>query len=200
MQKPLQHHWSAVKRILRYVAGTTQYGLHLTKASSFEIQAYCDTDWASDVDDRRSTSGFAIFLGSNLIAWKSQKQQTVSRSSIEVEYRSLANVVVELAWLKSLFTELHIHLSQPPVVWCDNLSTVLLTANPILHARTKHIELDLYFVKEKVQSHQIAVKHVPTVDQLADGFTKAILTQNFSGFCSKLTIVDTTNAEFAGEC
>ncbi|KAM6543699.1 hypothetical protein CsatB_008146 [Cannabis sativa] len=109
MQKPLQSHWLAVKRILRYVAGTLQHGLHLTKSSSLELTAYCDADWASDIDDRRSTSGFAVFLGQNLITWKSQKQHTISRSSTEAEYRSLANVVAEIAWLQSLFSELHIH-------------------------------------------------------------------------------------------
>uniref|UniRef100_A0A803PXP7 Reverse transcriptase Ty1/copia-type domain-containing protein n=1 Tax=Cannabis sativa TaxID=3483 RepID=A0A803PXP7_CANSA len=164
MQQPLSTHWQAVKRILRYISGTMNHGLRFTKPVSHDLVAYCDADWASDPDDRKSTSGYAIFFGSNLIAWKSKKQQTVSRS------------------------KLHISLSQPPTIWCDNLSTIMLTQNPILHARTKHIELDLYFVREKVLQKLIQIKHVAAFDQIADGFTKAISSQRFSVFRDKLTI------------
>uniref|UniRef100_A0A803PRD0 Uncharacterized protein n=1 Tax=Cannabis sativa TaxID=3483 RepID=A0A803PRD0_CANSA len=123
MQKSLSTHWSAVKRILRYVGGTTDHGLHLQKPGTLDLMAYCDADWASDPDDRRSTTRFAIFLGSR-IAWKSKRQQTISRSSTEAEYRSVASVTVELTWLQYLFSKLRIQLSQTPTIWCDNLSTI----------------------------------------------------------------------------
>uniref|UniRef100_A0A803P722 Reverse transcriptase Ty1/copia-type domain-containing protein n=1 Tax=Cannabis sativa TaxID=3483 RepID=A0A803P722_CANSA len=189
-----------VKRILRYLSGTMDYRIHLTKLESLDLTAFCDADWATDPDDRRSTSGFAIFFGSNIIAWKWKKQHTVSRSSTEAEFQSLAHTVTKLTWLHSLLTELHLTLPRPPIVWCDNLSTILLTANPILHARTKHIELDLYFVLEKILLHLVQVKHVPTIDQVADGLTKSISSQLFSSFRHKLTIGDATYAKFEGAC
>uniref|UniRef100_A0A803P355 Uncharacterized protein n=1 Tax=Cannabis sativa TaxID=3483 RepID=A0A803P355_CANSA len=108
-------------------------------------------------------------------------------------------------WIHSLFTELGIKTPQPPVIWCDNLSTVLLTVNLVLHARTKHIELDLYFVREKIIHKLVQVKHVPAPDQLADGLTKAISTNRFSQFRSKLTIediksLDASNCNLEGPC
>uniref|UniRef100_A0A803P7H9 Reverse transcriptase Ty1/copia-type domain-containing protein n=1 Tax=Cannabis sativa TaxID=3483 RepID=A0A803P7H9_CANSA len=191
MHQPLQSHWIAVKRILRYVSGTVKHGLHLQRptSSSMDVVAFCDEDWAADPDDRRSTSGFAIYLGSNLVSWQCKKQHTVSRSSTEAEYRSLASVVAELTGMNSLFLELKISLPRVPTIWCDNLSTILLTANPVLHARTKHIELDLYFVREKIQSKMVQVKHVPAIEQIADGLTKAISSKRFY-FRDKLRIED----------
>ncbi|RVW17358.1 Retrovirus-related Pol polyprotein from transposon RE2 [Vitis vinifera] len=117
-----------------------------------------------NLDDKRSTAGFCIYLGSNLIAWHSKKQYTISRSSTEAEYRNLANLVLELTWIQSLLTKLRIHVPKSPVIWCDNLSIVKLAANPILHARTKHMKLDLYFVRERVLQKQVEVRHVPPLD------------------------------------
>lgn len=188
MHKPLESHWRAVKRILRYLKGTLDFGLHLQKTPQLDLVAFCDADWASDPDDRRSTSGFCVYLGSNIVSWSSRKQHTVSRSSTEAEYRSLANVVAEITWLVSLLNELRVKLHGKPVVWCDNLSTVQLAANPVLHARTKHVELDLYFVREKVLRKLIEVKHVPALDQAADVLTKPISSSKFPDLRNKLNV------------
>lgn len=187
MHSPLVEHWQAVKQILRYIQGTRDLGLTLQKCSSFRLSVMIDADWASDVTDRRSTSGFCIFLGSNLISWASKKQSIVSRSSTEAEYRALALAVAELTWVQALIAELHLPLPrEPPLVFCDNMSTVLLSANPVLHARTKHIELDLYFIREKVQRRQISMSHVSSVDQLADILTKPLPRAPFLSLRDKL--------------
>uniref|UniRef100_A0A803QHD5 Mitochondrial protein n=1 Tax=Cannabis sativa TaxID=3483 RepID=A0A803QHD5_CANSA len=99
MHQPLLSYWTAVKRILRYVAGTLDYGLLLKPVKDFSLEVFCEEDWASDPDDRRSTTGYCIYLGGNLVTWKSQKQATISRSSTEAEFQSLASVVSEVTWL-----------------------------------------------------------------------------------------------------
>ena len=198
MKAPLRQHWTAVKRILRYIAGTLDYGLHLRSAPDFSIEAFCDADWAADLDDRRSTTGYCIFFGGNLVAWKSQKQVTISRSSTEAEFRSLASTVSEISWIQSLLHELNISTSRVPSIWCDNQSTVLLAANPVLHALTKHIEIDLYFVRDKVLKNQIDVNDVPAAYQLADCLTKPISSSKFSDLRRELNVLSHATLSLKG--
>lgn len=136
MKDPQEEHWQAVKRILRYLRGTIQFGLHMTKSASLDLVGLCDANWASSPDDGRSTTGYYVYLGDDLISWCSKKQHTVSKSSTKAEYRSLASLTAGITWLTSLLGELQIPVLKTPVLWCDHLSTVLLSANPVLHAIT----------------------------------------------------------------
>ena len=190
MANPLDSHWAVVKRILRYLKGTIFHGLFLQPASvskPMALYAFCDADWASDIDDRHSTSGAAIFLGSNLISWWSRKQKVTARSSTEAEYRSLAQTSTELTWIRTLLTELHVSF-QTPVIYCDNQSAVSIAHNPVFHSRTKHMEIDVFFVREQVLAKQLSVVHLPALDQWADVLTKPLSSTRFEALRDKLNV------------
>ncbi|XP_066377782.1 uncharacterized protein [Miscanthus floridulus] len=152
----------------------------------------------SDTQDTcKSTSCYAVFLGDNLISWSSQRQNTVSRSSTKAEYRAVANGVAEASWLCQLLLELHAPLRHATLVYCDNISAVYMTSNPIQHQRTKHIEIDLHFVRERVAIGDLRVLHVPTSSQYADIFTKGLPSSVFMEFRSSLNVQSKTEYIYA---
>ncbi|GJX17034.1 ribonuclease H-like domain-containing protein [Tanacetum coccineum] len=148
---------------------------------------------------RRSTFGYYVFLGNNLLSWSSKRQVTLSRSSAEAEYRGVANAVAKTCWLRNLLRELHIPLSTATLVYCDNVSAVYLSSNPVQHQRTKHIEIDIHFVRDLVAAGHIRVLHVPSRYQYADIFTKGLPTILFDEFRSSLS-VRSSPAQTAGGC
>ncbi|XP_071704912.1 uncharacterized mitochondrial protein AtMg00810-like [Rutidosis leptorrhynchoides] len=188
MHHPHDTHMAALKKILRYISGTIDYGIHMTKSNTSSLVSYIDADWAGCPDTRRSTSGYCVYLGDNLVSWSSKRQPTISRSSTEAEYRGLANVVSESCWLPNLLLELHHPLNKATIVYCDNVSTIYPAGNPIQHQRTKHIELDIHFIREKISRGQIRVLHVPSRYQIADIFTKGLPRLLFEDFRSSLNV------------
>jgi hypothetical protein len=161
--------------------------LVLHRSLSAELVVYTDADSAGCPDTHRSTSGYAIFLGGNLISWPSKRQQVVSRSSAEVEYRDVANSVAEVSWLRQLLADLHSPLAKSTLVYCYNVSAVYLSTNPVQHQRTKHVEIDLHFVCYQVAIGDVRVLLVPTTSQFADIFTKG-LPSTFLEFRSSLNV------------
>ena len=160
MHDPRESHLAALKRLLRYVRGTVGFGLVLHRSPTSELVVYTDADWAGCPDTRRSTFGYAVFLGGILVSWSSRRQPVVSRSSAEAEYRAVANGVAEAFWLRQLLAELHNPLAKSTLVYCKNVSTVYLSTNPIQHQRTKHVEIDLHFVRDRVAIGDVRVLHV----------------------------------------
>ncbi|GJT89632.1 ribonuclease H-like domain-containing protein [Tanacetum coccineum] len=142
--------------------GTLDYGLQLFSSTTDSLVAYSDADWAGCPTTRRSTSGYCVFLSNNLLSWSSKRQPTLSRSSAEAEYRGVANAVAETCWVQNLLCELHTPLSYATIVYYDNVSAVYLSSNPIQHQRTKHIEINIHFVRDLVATGQVRVLHVPS--------------------------------------
>nr|GEX12698.1 ribonuclease H-like domain-containing protein [Tanacetum cinerariifolium] len=187
MHDPRDPHFTALKRILRYVRGTLDYGLQLHASSTTQLTAYTNADWAGCPVTRRSTSGYCVFLDDNLLSWCAKRQVTFSRLSAEAEYRGVANVVAETAWIRNLLHKLHT-LFTATLVSCDNVSAVYMPANSVQHQRTKHIEIDIHFVRDFVASGQVRVLHVPLRFQYADIFTKGLRTALFLEFRSSLNV------------
>ncbi|GKA21853.1 ribonuclease H-like domain-containing protein [Tanacetum coccineum] len=155
-------HFAALKRILRYVRGTVDFGLKLYVSATTSLVGYTDADWACCLSTRRSTSGYCVFLGDNILPWSAKRQHTIFRSSAEAEYQGVANVVAETTWIRNLLRELHSPLSTATLVYCDNVSAVYMSANPVQHQRTKHIEIDIHFVRDMVTAGHVRVLHVPS--------------------------------------
>ncbi|XP_014519706.1 uncharacterized protein LOC106776751 [Vigna radiata var. radiata] len=187
LQAPTIDHFQAVKHILRYVKGTMSYGLSFTRGASLNVLGYSDADWARCIETRRSTYGYYIFLGGNLISWSAKKQPTVARSSCESEYRAMANAAAELIWLTHLLHDLHIS-HQAPTLLCDNKSAILLSQNPVAHKRAKHIDIDYHFVRELILSHKLITQFIPSDLQLANIFTKSLPRPLFQFFRAKLHV------------
>jgi hypothetical protein len=188
MQSPSSSHWAAVKRILRYLKGTLSHGITLKPATSFILHAYSDADWADSLDDRKSTTRFCVYLGPNLISRGSKKQPTVARSSTEAEYKALAVTSSEVMLLQYLLAELQVSLTSPPVLWCDNIGVSFLASNPMINTRTKHVEVDYHFVRERIVNKSLLLRFLSSKDQIADIFTKPLASPRFTLLSSKLTV------------
>ena len=189
MHDPYSTHMNAVLRILRYLKSAPGKGILLSPHDGLKVEAYTDADWAGS-PDRKSISGYCTFLGGNLVTWRSKKQNVVARSSAEAEFRAMAQGVCELLWLKGLLEDLGVSVHLPMMLFCDNKAAISIAHNPIQHDRTKHVEIDRHFIKEKLESGLICMPFVQSGDQLADVFTKGIGSKSFHPILVKLGMCD----------
>ncbi len=162
MHSPTTHHFEAAKRILRYIAGTRDYGIWYTKSDNFVLQGFTDSDWAGAQDDRKSTTGNCFDLGSGLIAWMSKKQSTVALSSTEAEYVAASMAACQGIWLRRLLVDLGHEQKEATKLLCDNVSTIAMTKNPVMHGRTKHIEIKHHFIRDLVGRKEIKLEFCST--------------------------------------
>jgi hypothetical protein len=173
---PKPRHWTAVKRIFRYLKGTRNHGLIFggsPEAQNKELQIYCDSDWAKDLD-RKSISGFVITLAGAAVAWSSKKQSTTAVSTAEAEYNAIAHVAKQILWYRTFFQELGFPQPSTSTIFSDNQAAVSISHNPEYHARTKHIDIALHFVRDHVQNGTLNVVYISTHENLADLFTKGL--------------------------
>lgn len=178
---PTTRHWTAVKRIMRYLRGTTDLGLIFTPQGSNDCVGFSDADWAGDLDDRKSTSGYVFQIGGTAVSWRSKKQTTVALSTAEADYVALAGATQEAVWMRQLTADLNGEpATEPTVVFEDNQAAIAMAKNPQFHGRSKHISIKYHFVRDKVNDGTINISYCPTTEMIADMLTKGLPTGTFN--------------------
>jgi hypothetical protein len=195
MENPTTEHLSAVKHLLRYIAGTRSYGCVFSrKEGSPKIVGFSDADHAGDIDNRRSTTGSLFLIGDSPVTWQSQKQQSVALSSCEAEYMAASASACQAVWLQRLLGELLDEKREAVKIFIDNKSAIQLCKNPVLHERSKHIDTRYHFIREKVADGKVAVEYVSTTNQLADILTKALGRAQFQNLRARIGVIDIEQA------
>ena len=181
---PSKEHWTAAKRILRYIKGTIDHGILYdgSKEGDVQLKGYVDADWGSNPNGRKSQSGYTFFLCGGIISWASKKQPIIALSSTEAEYIAASLALQEALWLRSLLSQLGYPQEQPTQVNEDNQGVIALCKNPKYHSRTKHIDIKYHFIREKIRSSEIVLKYCSTEDMIADAFTKPLGKVKFQRF------------------
>jgi hypothetical protein len=187
---PRSGHLDVVYHILRYLKSSSEKGIIFKSHGHLKVEGYCNVDWASFLDDRRSTSGYCVFVGGNLVSWRSKKQSIVSRSTAEAEYRAMAQGLCEIIWVRNLLSELKVMRKGPPRPHCDNKSAINIANNPVQHEKTKHVGIDWFFIKEKLDDGTLELSHVNLRGQIADCLTKSLGVKECQTLCNKMGMID----------
>ncbi|WVZ54857.1 hypothetical protein U9M48_005601 [Paspalum notatum var. saurae] len=198
MEKPTDEHLLAVKRNLRYIAGTIHYGcFYRREEEEPALVGYSDSDHGADLDGRKSTTGVLFFLGSNIITWQSQKQKVVALSSCEAEYIAAATASCQGVWLARLLAELKGGEAGTFKLNIDNQSAIELSKNPVFHDRSKHIDVKFHYIRECIEEDRVKVEPIDTKLQLADILTKALGRDQFLKLRTKLGLVNVNQMDKA---
>ncbi|XP_078430676.1 secreted RxLR effector protein 161-like [Wolffia australiana] len=185
---PKESHLKAVKKIFRYIIGTTCLGLWYPRGHDMSPMGYCHADFAGCKIERKSTSGACIFIGGSLVSWSSKKQNSIALSTAEAEYVSSGACVAQILWIKNQLEDYGIKTSKIPVL-CDNTSAINIAKNPIVHSRTKHIEVKHHFIRDHISKGDIELKFIETSRQIADIFTKSLSGERFNTLVRELGMI-----------
>jgi hypothetical protein len=192
MANPGSQHWNVAKRVVRYLKGTIDLSLAFQPCPDFQpsnmISAYSDSDWGKDPTDRKSFSGYVLFVGSALISWKCRKQSAVALSTAEAEYMALSLIATEVIWMRSLLSEIGFTQQGPSTIYCDNKAAIHMAINDVIGPKSKHISIKFHFIKQAIANQEIFLQYVPTADNLADFMTKPLVGQKFIKFRDALNL------------
>ena len=190
MHAPRRPHMEAAFSVLCYLKGAPGQGLFFSSQNGLSLLAFCNSDWVGCLITHRSTTGYCVFLGSSLISWRTKRQKTISLFSAKAEYRAMTGTCCELFWLRSLLKDLRILHPKLVLLHCDNKAALHIAVNLVFHKRTRHIEMDCHFIRDKIQDVSIMTKFVILVNQLADAFTKSLEKETFSTMIRKLRVLN----------
>ncbi|CAI0429631.1 unnamed protein product [Linum tenue] len=199
MDKPTRLNMLATKRVLRYLKGTQKYGILYKRQEEGDcLLGYTDSDNAGDLDDRKSTSGYNFFLAGGAISWSSKKKLVVTLSTTEVEFVFASFCAAQCVWLKRIVTQMGWLecVEGTTKIMCDNSSAIKLSKNPVMHGRSKHIDVRFHFLRELARNGTIELEHCGTGEQIEDIMTKPIKLETFQLLCSRLCLVNGTELEF----
>ena len=197
MSCPYESHWLTAKRILRYLKGTTEMGIFYKKGGgSTDVVAYSDSDFAGDLDDRRSTSGYVFFFGSGAVSWASKKQPIVALSTTEAEYIAAAFCACQCVWIKRVLEKLDPKEQKSTLILCDNNSTIQLSKNPVFHGKSKHIDIRFHFLRDLVKDGGVKLSYCKSEVQIADIMTKPLKLDQFERLRCMLGMTDASNINY----
>ena len=179
----------AVKRIMRYLKGTYGFGLYYKRTKKFELNANIDADWGGHIDDKKSTTGGALFLGRRLVTWNSKKKSCTSQSIDEAKYVAIAINCTNIVWIKYLLKGMKKEITEPMILYCDNTSAINISKNLVTHAKTKHIATKYHYVRELVEDKQVKMKYVNSKEQIVVIFTKPLPKDAFEYLRGKLGVM-----------
>jgi hypothetical protein len=188
---PKESHVLVVKKIFRYLKGTKEFGLWYPKGKDLSLMAYTDADWAGCIDDRRSTSGAAFYLGECLVSSLSKKQSSIYLSTAEAEYIAATTCCTQVLWMKQTLTDIQVEYDDPIPIYCDNTSAISISKNLVMHSKTKHIPIKYHFLREQVAEKNIRVEYVGTKEQVADIFTKPLPREAFEYLRQRIGVIST---------
>lgn len=171
MENPTHNHMNAVKRVLRFVKGTMDFGVHYKRNGGSILEAFSDSDYAGDLNSRRSTSSYALFLSDTVISWSSKKQPVVTLSTTEAEFVAAAGCACQVIWIRRILEAIGLLQKEGTVIHCDNMSTIKLYKNPVMHKRSKHIDVRFHFLRDLTP---VELVHCRTEVQVADIMTKPL--------------------------
>ncbi|PKU81309.1 Retrovirus-related Pol polyprotein from transposon TNT 1-94 [Dendrobium catenatum] len=179
MEVPTTTHLKAAKRILQYIKGMIDFDLFYSSSNDFNLVGYSDSDWAGDLDERKSTTGFVFYMGDTIFTWMSKKQPIVALSTCEVEYIAVTSCVCHAIWLQNLLKELRLPQEEPTKICVDNKSAITMTKNLVFHNRSKHIDSRYHLIRDCIIRKDVQIEYVKTYDQVADIFTKPLKNEDF---------------------
>eukprot|EP00253_Pinus_taeda_P003540 PITA_03540 len=190
---PKETHLQAVKRIFKYLQGTQNYGLWYPRDADLTLHDYTDADWAGSMDDRKSTSGGALFMGSRLVSWFSKQHSSIALSTAEAEYVAATSFCTQLLWMMQTLQDFQITCTPPISILCDNTSAITISKNLVMHSNTKHIPIKYHFLREQVLEQKVKLEYVPSKEQVADILSKPLPRETFEYLRQKLGVVDASS-------